>query len=100
MDLLEYIDDKVERTNSIIDSLEPLYKQAYENNLWFYCRYQNLWFAPDELKKEQSEGRFVWGVPNWELRNPIEEVHRIADLIDNTKKQLSEFVNRVNESRK
>ena len=55
----------------IIKGLQPLFTKARKKYLWFYCRYQGLWFHPDSLEHLQNvENRFVWGFINWELRKP------------------------------
>lgn len=56
----------------ILKSLEPLFETAERYGLLFYCSYQNLWFTPEELRKEQWKGRFIWGACNWKLRKPYE----------------------------
>lgn len=33
-----------------------------------------LWFSPDELEAEHREGKFMWGVGNWHMRDPREQL--------------------------
>lgn len=60
-----------------MNSLQPMFVQAEKQGLWFYCRYQSLWFSPTSLHKEQANGRFRWGAMNWELRDPLERVREL-----------------------
>jgi len=64
-----------------LKTLEPLFKEAREKNLLFYCYYQNLWFTPDELQKENEKGKFIWGSINWELKTPTDKLRFMADII-------------------
>jgi len=54
----------------ILKGLEPLLREARQNNLVFRCPYQNLIFTPDELEQEHKDGSFIWGATNWELVDP------------------------------
>ncbi len=62
---------------AILLSLQPLFAEARAKKLWFYCKYHSLWFSPAELQAEHDNEKFIWGVVNWELRDPEE---RIAEL--------------------
>jgi len=65
----------------ILAELNPLIQQARDEGKWLWCRYQGLWFSPDQLEAEHEEGRFIWGAVNWELRDPqerLEEAKRAA----------------------
>lgn len=55
----------------------PLFRRAEQEGLWFYSPYQQLWFSPEALRRQQERGSFRWGAVNWELRDPRE---RIAEL--------------------
>lgn len=61
-------------TQEIRASMEPLLREAERKGLWLYCGYQNLWFSPQELRKAQDNGEFLWGVRNWKLRDPAEYI--------------------------
>lgn len=80
---------------SIIESLEPLFKEAAENGKWFYSPYQGMWFSPQELRKEHSSGRLCWGPSNWMLRDPGEMIAGIADEIKRLNTRLTEALERV-----
>lgn len=68
--------DKSE-VQAIHDGLKPLFEQAEKEQLWFWNRYQSMWFTPAELREQQAEGKWVWGAPNWTLRHPSEELTRL-----------------------
>jgi len=50
------------------DDLDNMFVIARAKELWFYANYQGLWFSPDELEKEQKQGKFLWTAENWQLR--------------------------------
>lgn len=62
------MDEKAE----ILKGLERLFKKAENENLWFYSKYQKLWFSPQQLRKEHAEGRYIWAAVNWTLRYPLD----------------------------
>jgi len=78
--------------SDILKSLEPMFEKAEKEGLWFYCSYQDLWFKPQELKEKQSNGRFIWGSDNWELRHPFEKIIEINKLIKNLEKSKQRFL--------
>lgn len=81
--------------DKIVESLKPLFKEAREKSLWFHCNYQDLWFSPDELEKHQSNGQFMWGAVNWQLKEPswkIRELELKKKAID---QEINNFVNRL-----
>lgn len=65
--------------DEITIGMAPLFQKARAHGLWFYCAYQQLWFSPDNLEREQKNGRFRWGAVNWELRDPREQVTKLRD---------------------
>lgn len=50
--------------------MRPLFAQARAEGKWFWGRYHDIWFSPDELEAEQRNGKFRWGPVNWELLDP------------------------------
>jgi hypothetical protein len=83
--------------DEIRQSLVPLFQEARERRLWFYCSYQDLWFSPDELEKEQTAGKFVWGAANWRLRNPEELVAEKELALQAARRAYDRAVERVAE---
>lgn len=64
-------------------------EQARKEGKWLWIRYYNLWFSPDELLKEQSEGRFRWSNgDNFEIRDP-------QGLLDKLEAQKDEAQNEI-----
>lgn len=77
------------QAHAIMMSLEPMFKKAEEEGLWFYHESKEageIWASPSYLRHMQSKGRMVWPTDDWELRNPmgyLRQLHRKAsDLID------------------
>jgi hypothetical protein len=87
------------KKEKILKNLEPMFKEAEEKGLWFRSRYQDLWFSPSELKEKHSEGRFIWGKENWELRNPKELIkcHEVA--IKSHNNEISNICDRISKER-
>lgn len=54
--------------------LHEMINQARAQSMWLWCRYQDLWFSPDELESAHRSGRFMWGAVNWTLRHPSERL--------------------------
>lgn len=61
-------------TQTILAGLRPLFEQARREGKWFWCAYQDLWFSPDDLERQQAKGSFIWGAVNWQLRDPREKL--------------------------
>ena len=80
---------------SILESLEPLFERARREKKWFFCHYQELWFSPRELREKHSEGRFIWGVVNWDLRDPEELLIEWELNLEMAKTQLKNFKERI-----
>ena len=47
-----------------------LLKDADERGHWLLSAYAGVIFSPDELRREQVDGRYRWGVTNWRQINP------------------------------
>jgi hypothetical protein len=60
------------KRHEVAAKMEPLFQKAENEGLHFYSNYRGIWFTPAELRKEQLEGKFLWGPVNWELRDPSE----------------------------
>jgi hypothetical protein len=87
------------KKEKILKSLEPMFKEAEEKGLWFNSKYQDLWYSPSELKEKQSEGRFIWGKENWELRNPKELIKEHERAIEYRNKEISNICDRISKER-
>ncbi len=79
----------------VLKALEPMFKEAEENGLWFHSQYQDLWFSPASLAKAQAEGRFIWGAVNWDLRDPKEKLAALRREAEASKKAVEEFEKRI-----
>lgn len=55
----------------------------------------DLWFSPDELEKDQSEGRFCWGPINWELRDPKEHLTYLLNEVCKAQDAVGRFKERM-----
>lgn len=79
----------------ILKELEPLFAKAEKEGLWFYSSYQQMWFTLKELRKSHNEGRFVWGVSNWQLRSPYEKLEELQTLKRNIEKQIEDVKSKI-----
>lgn len=84
----------------IIKELEPLFEQAEKEGLWIHSIYQDMWFTPKELRECHAEGRFIWGLVNWELRSPHEKIKSLEDLKTNTDIQIKDIYKRIETNNK
>jgi len=75
----------------ILKGLEPLYKKAEEEGLWFHSNYQDMWFSPEELKKKQEKGTFIWSAINWDLADPIKRLKYLKDDKESAEKEYNDF---------
>lgn len=81
--------------NEIINGMQPLYEKAEKEGLWFWSRYQDLWFSPSELKEAQGQGRFLWGYVNWELRDPKEKIAQLQRTKSTIDEEIERFKSRI-----
>jgi len=65
----------------IVDDLALLIREAREKELWFFCRYQDLWLTPSELERKNAVGLYVWGPDNWILRSPTDAWQAAEDQV-------------------
>jgi hypothetical protein len=87
--------EKQKSTKAILEALQPLFEKAYKEDLWFRSYYQDVWFSPDELKEHIAKDEFVWGPVNWELRDPLDHVAKLAARITEIQNRLDNFTHRV-----
>lgn len=58
------------RTQAIIESLQPLIREAREKGLILRTPYQGIELTPDEFEAHLAKGEFVWGPVNWTVQPP------------------------------
>lgn len=75
-------------------TLDELIDEADRSGKWLNTYYQNLWFTPAQLRKENQNGKFCWSAENFSLRDPVE---RMRELNANQQKAAAEYerVNRM-----
>ena len=57
--------------------LYNLIQKAITERKWLWCSHQNMWFTPEILLQENRNGKYIWGINNWILRDPLE---RLAEV--------------------
>ena len=85
----------MDEKTKILNSIEYMFKLAEQENLWFYCNYQDMWFSPKELRNEHGSGKFIWGETNWTLRDPSEKLKQLENGRINMDKTICEFKKRM-----
>lgn len=81
--------------NLILAAFEPMFEEAKKTRKWFYCSYQCLWFSPSELRAAHQEGRFIWSVENFTLRDPQEKLDYLLNEVRRAEAALALFRHRV-----
>ena len=82
----------------IIMSLQPMFDQAEDENLWFYHESDSegeVWAAPRYLHQEQAEGRLIWSPEHWTLRSPLDymaSLHQKASSLVDEYNELAEIL--------
>ncbi len=77
------------------EGMEELIYQAEREGKWLRSPYQDLWFSPRELRTAQADGRFRWGVVNWELRDPKENLKELDKEIEKLRLERSALLDRM-----
>tara|TARA_Y100000034_G_scaffold104205_1_gene130555 strand:- start:66 stop:512 length:447 start_codon:yes stop_codon:yes gene_type:complete len=81
--------------NEILLALEPMFKKAKEDGLWFFCQYQQIWQSPAELRANHAKGAFIWGPDSWRLRDPQEGALELYEDMREAEKDYDRFVTRM-----
>lgn len=81
--------------NEILEGLQPLYEKADREGFWFYSVYQDIWFHPDELREKQSNGQFLWGAVNWQLRQPDDKLLELLQKKKGIEREIEQFKQRA-----
>lgn len=79
-------------------SMELLLAEAERSGQWLFTQYQGIWFSPAELRKNQADGRFLWGPVNWQLRHPSEYIDQHRAAVARAEAELARVIDRVNAS--
>lgn len=87
-------------TRADVDALDALFVRARAENLWFFCRYQSIWFSPDELAAAHEDSRFLWGAASWELRDPQEGLAALQEARERATREKAAFEARMIAGRK
>lgn len=82
----------------VVKALQPLFEKANKKELWFYNQNMDIWFSPQELKKYQDEGRFLWGPDSWQLRSPNERIAELDGRIKMMESEMFSFKRRISHS--
>jgi len=84
------------QAQAIVMSLQPFFKRAKAENLWFYydsSESDEVWASPEYLRLMQSQGRLLLSPEHWELRNPmgyLKSLHRQAEKLIEEYNEMAE----------
>jgi len=82
-------------------SLRPLFVEARQKGLWFYCHMYDCWLSPDRLQEMQNSGEFIIHALYWQLRDPHERIVEIEKEIDAKQAEKQSLLAEIkNETRK
>ena len=79
-------------------SLEPLFKEAEEKELWFFHESNEvgeIWFSPEYLRLKQSQGEYVWAPEHWELRSPLGYLNNLRAQAEGVVKEFNGLASRL-----
>jgi hypothetical protein len=82
-------------SNELDRDFAPLFEQAEREGLWFCCHYQDIWCSPSELREHHKNGRYRWGIINWELRKPAEHLAELERFAKTTSDNVAAFKKRI-----
>lgn len=85
-------------TQADADALCDLILKAEKEGKWLYCSYQSLWFTPQQLRDANANGKFRWGVVNWQLRDPRERVAGLERMATGAQQELERVRKQLEES--
>ena len=77
------------------EDLKKLIDDAERDGKWLKCNYQGILFSPQELRKENAQGKFVWGVCNWRLVNPREYLIDIPKCVSEMEAKNRDLLRRI-----
>lgn len=77
------------------ESLGDLIRRAEQTGMWLWSRYQNLWFSPDALRRENAAGRFLWDAENFQLRHPCERRAQLEKRAQEAAADLLRFKGKI-----
>ncbi len=79
------------------DALDALFYRARKDGLWFFHGGMAgpLWFSPDELEEAQKRGGYVWGAPNWTLRDPKDQLKMAGEALKRAQAEHDRILNKL-----
>jgi hypothetical protein len=87
---------------AILLSLEPLFREAEEKELWFFHESNEsgeIWCSPEYLRLKQSQGEFVWAPEHWELRSPLGYLRTLRTQAEGIVKEFNTLASRLGQNK-
>ncbi len=79
----------------LIETYLPLFEKAEKENLWFYSAYHDVWFSPAELRTEHENGKFLWSLKRWELKDSQTQLDNLEGTAELAQKNYDKFKKRL-----
>jgi len=67
--------------------IAPLIEEARKSGAWLHIPYQDVWRSPDELEKDNAEGRFLFDAKTIRIR-PVKDY---LDQLDASILRMTEY---------
>ncbi len=87
---------------AILLSLEPMFKEAEEKQLWFFHESNEageVWCSPEYLRLKQSQGEYIWAPEHWELRSPLGYLKSLRTQAEGTVKEFNHLASRLGQDK-
>lgn len=84
--------------DDLMGPLNELIAQARREGKWLKCNsafHGYLWFSPSELEAENRNGKYRWGVVNWDLRDPFDRIEEFEQQILAVMEERNRFTKRM-----
>lgn len=78
---------------------EELIERARAEGKFIHLQYQNIWFSPDDLMRENAAGSWRLHPTNFTLRDPGEELQRLREAVTSAQAAVYAFENRMRGAR-
>jgi hypothetical protein len=80
---------------TLAEELAGLIAEAESKGLWISSRYQELWFSPDELRRNNARGAFLWSRDNWKIADPTIHLETLRQRASQASRDVEDFAWRL-----
>lgn len=83
---------------AILMAMEPVIREAEDSGMWFYHKSPErgeIWASPQYLRLRHSQGRYIWGPDQWELRSPRAYMNQLKHRAREIVEEYNDMVRRL-----